>query len=165
MLRLPASPAALLREVITPALTILPVGMGTRDARCMLVATSYQESEINARVQHGGGPAHGLWQFERGGGVRGVLEHDASEDLAAMVCREAHVAPNARAVHYALAKDDLLACRFARLLLWTDAARLPPANAASEELAWKYYLRTWRPGKPHRSRWAKAWALAVEAVA
>lgn len=168
MLVLPATPAELVREVIEPALVILPVGMDSPVARVMLTAIAAQESGIAHRVQitpdgRPAGPARGLWQFERGG-VAGVLGHDASRDLAAMCCQEAGVPANPAAVHRALASHDELACQFARLLLWTDPEPLPRPVPESEEQAWRYYLRLWRPGKPHRDRWVRSWRRGLEAL-
>lgn len=164
MLKLPATPQALVREVIAPALALFPAGLGmdSAAARCLLVAISDQEAEIKYRVQQPNGPAHGLWQFERAGGVQGVLQHPATRDLAAVVCREAKVAPNARAVHIALVTDDLLACRFARLLLWSDARPLPAPTEENRNVAWHYYEDLWRPGKPRPKAWPAAWAKGLE---
>jgi len=58
----------------------------------------------------------------------------------------------------ALETDDVFACGVARLLLWTDPRKLPAAD--DEDGAWEYYLRNWRPGKPHRDRWVKNHAAA-----
>src|SRR3546814_7242807 len=60
--------------------------MDTRAARVTLAAIGYQESKYLTRVQYGGGPAHGYWQFESGGGVKGVMNHKASAELARKVC-------------------------------------------------------------------------------
>ena len=58
----------------------------------MLLAIGLQESRLTHRRQIGG-PARGLWQFERGGGVAGVLRHAASRDHALSVCDARRVAP------------------------------------------------------------------------
>lgn len=60
--------------------------------------------------------------------------------------------------------DDTLACIFARLLLWTDARALPAADAASQQTAWNYYNRNWRPGKPHPAAWPANWKAALVAI-
>lgn len=144
-LPLPISLADAQTHILTPALSMLPAMMGTPKARVMLLAIALQESGLAHRVQVGG-PAHGLWQFERGGGVKGVLRYHTTRDLARHVCRERGVNPNRWAVYKALSHDDILAACFARLLLWTDPHALPALG--DESGAWDLYLRTWRPGKP-----------------
>lgn len=78
------------------------------------------------------------------------------------MCAVRDVAPVAAAVYAALEADDVLACAFARLLLWTDAKRLPVVGDAQS--AWELYLRTWRPGKPHPRTWPALYTQAAAAV-
>lgn len=154
-----------LKEIIGgavgPALALLPAKMDTPAARVMLLAIGLQESRFLHRRQIGG-PARGFWQFERGGGVRGVLTHPASRDHAYHVCAARGVDPVAAAVYPALEADDVLAAAFARLLLWTDAWRLPAVGDAQG--GWELYIRTWRPGKPHPGTWQALYAQAVAEV-
>jgi hypothetical protein len=142
------SPASANTDILSPALALLPAAMDTHAARVMLLAIGLQESGFAHRQQIGG-PARGFWQFERGGGVTGVLTHRATHVLAAHVCDRLGVDPTPTAVYAALPINDLLACAFARLLLYTDPHPLP-TNAAG---GWDCYARTWRPGKPHRKAW------------
>jgi hypothetical protein len=67
------------------------------------------------------------------------------------------------AVYAALEHDDVLAAAFARLLLWTDPEPLPAVGEVQR--AWALYLRTWRPGKPHRQTWDALYAQTMEEVA
>ncbi len=161
--------AGLVHErAIAPALALLPGAMDTPEARVMLLAMGLQESRLTARRQLVGtpprptGPATGLWQFEQGGGVVGVLQHDASRYWMHRVCHERGVQPVARAVWQALQHDDILAAAAARLLLFTDPRRLP--DLGDELAAWQAYIRTWRPGKPHRSTWASLYDVALAEV-
>lgn len=149
-------------QAIAPALALLPARMNSLEAELALLAIGLQESRLIHRRQIGG-PARGLWQFERGGGVRGVLEHEASAGYAIAVCDARGVEPIAGRVYDALEDDDVLAAAFARLLLWTDPRPLPAVGHCAE--AWAYYLRTWRPGKPHRRTWDALYATALEAIA
>lgn len=151
------------RDILAPGLRLLPAKMDTTAARVLLLAIGLQESRLIHRRQIGG-PARGLWQFERGGGVQGVLSHPASRELAREVCRACGVEPTSAAVYPALERDDRLAAAFARLLLWTDSRPLP-APAAGAQAAWDYYTRNWRPGKPHRQTWDAFHAQAVRALA
>jgi hypothetical protein len=154
---------------IEPALRLLPGAMDTPEARVQLLAIGLQESRLTARRQLVGspprptGPATGLWQFERGGGVRGVLEHQASRYWMHRVCHEREVKPVAAEVWKALQHDDILAAAAARLLLFTDPRRLPALG--DEAGAWQCYIRTWRPGKPHRNTWPALYAVAMGEVA
>jgi len=149
-------------SAIAPALKLLPAKMSGRRAEQMLLSIGLQESRLTQRRQIGG-PARGLWQFEKGGGVRGVLEHPATQTLARSVCQARGVPATDAAVYAALEHDDVLAAAFARLLLWTDPAPLPAVGEVQQ--AWALYLRTWRPGKPHRQTWDALYAQAMEEVA
>lgn len=151
------------RQIITPAMSILPAKMDSQEARVLMLAIGWQESRLIHRYQvitgGGKGPARGLWQFERGGGVHGVMTHPASQALAKSVCNELGVAFDRQEIWEELEYDDVLAACFARLLLWTDAKPLPRVNM--QGAAWNYYTRVWRPGKPHPETWPTAYGEAV----
>jgi hypothetical protein len=136
--------------------------MNSHAAIVEMLVIGLQESRFQHRHQIGG-PAHGYWQFEKGGGVRGVLRHHSSCEHAQAVCRARNVIATEGAVYAALEHDDVLAAAFARLLLWTDPKALPALG--DEQGAWDLYLRTWRPGKPHRHTWDALYEKALEAVA
>jgi hypothetical protein len=157
-LPLPLTLEQVQRAVLDPAIS---GRFDSPEARVMLLAIGLQESRFAHRRQIGG-PARGLWQFERGGGVAGVLRHPSSKVLAADACRDHCVKPTAAAVYGHLEHDDVLAAKFARLLLWTDPRPLPALGDV--EGAWRYYIRNWRPGKPHRHTWNALYADALEAV-
>ncbi len=141
-----------IQSVILPtALSLLPVKMDTPGARAMLVAIGLQESRFEHRHQIGG-PARGWWQFEEGGGVAGVLRHHASRPLILPILgRLGYDETSHEYLHEAIEHNDILACIFARLLLWT----LPNALPGSKEpaLGWEQYLSAWRPGRPHPDTW------------
>lgn len=130
------------------AFSLLPAHMESAKARAMLLAIGLQESRFEYRRQIRG-PAVGLFQFEKGGGVRGVLSHPASADHAARACEALLYAADADIVYEALADNDVLATVFARLLLWTIRDALP----TTVEEGWRQYLSVWRPGKPHPETW------------
>lgn len=165
---MPANLIEINRDILTPGLALLPDSMDSEQARVMLLAIGLQESRFTARRQHPlrpgmpHGPANGFWQFERGGGVKGVLLHKASRGHAEAICKARGLNPDARTVWEALATDDSLAVVFARLLLFTDPAPLPAVGAA--DTAWAYYLRNWRPGKPHKSTWRTMYMAAQAAL-
>ena len=152
-----------LLPTLAAAAQLLPAALDTLAARVVMLAIMGQESGClhRAQVLNGGGkgPARGLAQFELGGGVRGVLEHPSSRYWAVQVCKARDVRPVARDVWVRMETDDVLAAAFARLLLFTDAKRLPePGDQAA---AWNYYKRNWRPGKPHPDRWPGNYAAAM----
>lgn len=149
-------------QVLLPTYArLLPGQFESPEATVMLLAIGLQESRFAHRKQVGG-PARGFWQFEQGGGVHGVLNHSASRLYARAFCLLRAVAPNDGDLYRALAHDDLLACAIARLLLWTDPNPLP--RLGDEQGAWDYYLRNWRPGKPHRHTWAHLYDRALAAT-
>lgn len=129
----------------------------------MLAAIGLQESQFKHRWQIGG-PARGFWQFERAG-IKGVLRHSATKDLAAQVCGVLRIPCDTATCYTAAAFNDPLACVFARLLLWTLPDRLPQRH--EPERGWEQYLAAWRPGKPHFHTWnavyEQAWGIIEEA--
>ena len=152
---------------VDEALALLPAPLDSLKARVMLLAIGWQESLFKHRcqvLQDGSrGPAHGFWQFERGGGCTGVLRHAASRYWMHHICGIRGVAPVPMALWKAIEYDDTLAAAAARLLLFTDPKRLP--EIGDQAGAWNLYIRVWRPGKPHPSKWQKNYANAVDFVA
>jgi hypothetical protein len=151
----------LFRRVIPAASDLLPEKMRSVESTAMLLAIALQESEAMHRRQLGG-PARGFWQFERSG-VVGVRQHKATHDHltnALTTLRYAQTTTTS-VLQSTLADNDVLACVFARLLLWTLPATLP--NSAESDEGWRQYLEAWRPGKPHPEKWptnyARAWAI------
>ena len=55
----------ILRDIILPALALLPPRMTSIRAQVMLLAVGAQESELHYRRQMGGGPARGKVAAER----------------------------------------------------------------------------------------------------
>ena len=135
----------------------------------MLLAIGFQESGFVHRKQVKG-PAVGFWQFEKGGGIFGVISHSSTKLLALLLFDEFHLGKASKLtksqimdkLYSAFQKEeyDLLAACYARLLLWTHPKALPE----TKEEAWDYYLAVWRPGKPHRNRWDENWKKAKEAI-
>ena len=164
-----------LQTVIDPTLLrLVPHGIPVTDsARAMLYAIGLQESAFEYPFQvidrndlTRKGPARGYWQFELGGGVRGVLSHKASSAIA-RIFTAAIVGSNSTnegAVWATLEFRDELACILARLLLWTDPKPLPDPILASMDTAWDYYIRNWRPGKEKPKTWPGYWQAAVSMI-
>jgi hypothetical protein len=167
-----AIPALSLSEItargIDPALKLLPCGMDTPEARVILLSIGLQESRFAYRRQivngQPTGPARSFWQAERGGGmVHGVRTHPLTKGLANFLYAARQVRPATdHAIWNAIENDDVLAAGLARLLLYTDPHRLPALGDVQG--AWDYYVRTWRPGKPHRLTWDALYRRALEFV-
>jgi hypothetical protein len=128
--------------------------MDSPSARAMVIAVGLQESRFQHRRQVNG-PARSYFQFERAG-VSGVLRHDASRRAASDVLVTMGYRPDSMTVYDAIEHNDILACCFARLLLWTHPERLPGKTEAN--LGWRVYAETWRPGRPHPATWPDCFA-------
>jgi len=158
----------ILRYTLPAAYALLPPAMASREASALLLAIGLQESGFLTRRQRLGGPARGFWQFERGGGVHGVLTHPAVAFHIEAACSAlVYRTPSGireHELHAAIEHNDVLACVFARLLLWTLPDPLPGRDASG--LGWAMYLSAWRPGRPHSDTWpahyAEAWARVDE---
>lgn len=155
------------RSAVDMAFSLLPTSMDTKTARRIHAAIGWQESRYQNRRQvievqgqlKEAGPACGFWQFERGGGVKGVMNFGGQvSSLAMLVCNLRAVPWDRESVWLTLAKDDVLAAAFARLLMFTEPKSLP----TTAQGAWELYARVWRPGKPHPQTWASAYAFALE---
>lgn len=148
------------RYVLPAAYEVLPPKMQSPEATALLLAIGLQESRFEQRRQQYG-PARGLWQFEVGG-VRGVLEHPRTrvpiQKAIVALCYGTLI--DEHELQPTLEHNDILAACFARCLLWALPGVLPLAGQTDE--AWHTYVRTWRPGKPHRAGWnayyREAWA-------
>lgn len=148
-----------IRGYVGAGLRLLPKSMDAVKARVLMTAIGLQESRFDHsdQLEKDGtntvlGPALGFWQFERGGGVKGVMEHPASKNYARDVCAQLGIDWDRRIIWEALKDSPALASVFARLLLYTDPRPLPELHDVDG--AWDYYVRNWRPGRPHRSTWS-----------
>ena len=151
-----------LQQFVFPAaFSLLPPEMDTPAARAMLLCIALQESKCCHRRQLQG-PARGFYQFEKGGGVRGVLTHAASKVHAQSAMTALQYSNwSTETAYEAIEHNDTLATVFARLLLWTLPDALP--SATEPHAGWTIYIKAWRPGRPHVSTWdahfEKAWSL------
>lgn len=155
-------------KIFPKAFALLPAAMNTPAAQVNLLAIGLQESRFKYRRQLGDGPARGFWQFEEGdkvsrAGVYGVMNHSASKAHMQRICAEFNVPFNTKDVWKALETNDVLACCAARLLMYTDAYKLP--QCGDQEGAWTMYaVRVWRPGKPHPETWPAYYKAAMKEV-
>lgn len=160
------TPHRLLKTAIIPALSELE-NAGIKDtfeARRFLLAIALQESGLKHRRQIVGGtesgPAVSWFQFERGGGCRGVLTHKSTAQKMRQVCADYKVDPTDAGLWEAMRYQDVVASAAARLLVFT----LPWALPVTAEDGWRQYLEAWRPGKPHQATWAGHWVTADKAA-
>lgn len=160
------TPSKLLKTAIIPALSELE-SAGIKDsfeARRFLLAIALQESRLRHRRQVVGtaetGPAASYWQFERGGGCRGVLTHKAVSQRMRQVCADYCIEQTEQGLWEAMRYQDIVAACAARLLIYT----LPSALPTSEPDGWQQYIDAWRPGKPHPQTWAANWEMADKAA-
>lgn len=156
------TPKQALALCIEPAYSLLPDEMNSKEASAMLLAIGLQESRFLYRRQIKG-PARGWWQFERTGGVAGVMTHPETKEYAKRVFGILSYPPRSDDVYYALADNSILSACLARLLLWTHSDPLPKLDADPDE-SWYYYLTLWRPGRPHRNTWGGFWETATKEV-
>lgn len=161
------TPHRLLDTAIKPALAEL-AGRGipdTLDARRFLLAIALQESGLRHRRQVSAdgtesGPAVSFWQFEKGGGCKGVLTHRGVAPYARQACEDFDVEPTSAGLWTAMQFQDIVAATAARLLIYTLPSAMPITSAAG----WAQYLDAWRPGKPHPDKWAANWDAATITV-
>ena len=166
------TPELLLKTAIIPALGMLDSTLDTPAARALLIAIALQESGLKARRQilEAGKPwweskpgaANSFWQFERDGGVRGVLRHPGASAIVLPVLADLLYPPDPYAVHEAIIHNDVLACVLARALLYSVPDALPGLHETAK--SWDYYVGAWRPGKPHPEVWPENYRIAWEAV-
>ena len=129
-------------------------------ARVLLLAIAGQEGGWQFRAQADGGPAHGFWQFEQGGGVAALMSNKTTSAFVRRLAARTGCPFTPMSVWGALASisGDDMAFGLARLILWSDPAPLP--DPGDDEACWQTYVRNWRPGKPRRDDWTANIAAA-----
>jgi hypothetical protein len=161
------TPLRLLQSAIEPAAAELAAG-GVKDSPAVsvfLLAIALQESGLRHRRQVGSsgaedGPASGYWQFEKGGGCRGVLRHRVTAPHMRRICDAFDIEQTEQVLWEAMRYQDIVAAVAARLLVLS----LPDALPTTAAQGWTQYLEAWRPGKPHPATWAGHWATAEATI-
>lgn len=159
------TPTAFREIILDPGLALLErfTGLAPSDpARVLLLAIAGQESGLTHRRQVPVAHGRGWCQFEKSGGVRGVLTHPMSRPLALKLCAGLAIPVDEDAVFEAIAWSDHLSIGLGRLLLWTDPLPLPPIGEQAAAL--DYYKRNWRPGRPHDHDWSANYSASLSAV-
>ena len=151
--------------------SLLPGKYDTPQRRVMMIAIAGQESGDWLQTRQIAfyrdgkpvyGKANGVTQFEENGAVKAVLQHVSTSIEAKAVCLRRGVAPLPGDAWRAMAVDQPFNLAFAALLLYSDRAPLPALGDVEGALA--YYLRNWRPGKPHPDTWRFYYLAALEFV-
>jgi hypothetical protein len=106
--------------------TLLPAKMANQEAKAMLYSIGMQESRFIHRRQVGG-PARGMWQFEAGGGVAGVLSHSATKGIIHDVLDQLQYDRTVATSYEAIAHNDILACAYARAATGPQECRRGPS--------------------------------------
>lgn len=147
------------KQTITDALGLLPPFMTSPEAEVLISAIGAQESEWIYRQQIGG-PAHSFLMFEEGG-IRALMSNYATETYVDLLCEHFGLAFSVESIYDAILTNDVLAVALGRLLLYADPKTLPAIG--DQEGAWRYYLDTWRPGRPRPQDWPPNYQASVEA--
>lgn len=157
----------LLNVAIRPALKELEMDgiRPSKEAERFMLAIALQESRAKYRKQIGSqglptGPANSYWQFERGGGVKGVLNHASTKNRITRILADYDINRTEQDVWEAMRYHDILAACMARLLIFT----LPGSLPTTAQQGWDQYISAWRPGRPHRASWDAFWKQADEAT-
>lgn len=152
------------KHVIPAALDLLPGRMDSFEARAMLIAIGLQESGFDYRHQIPVAYARGFWQFEKNGALGSLLEDKAIASILTPVLHTLCYPPNLDQIFNAIEHNDILACVFARLLLYKVPASLPVEKESF--IGWNQYLGAWHPGKPHHETWdanfAEGWRTVTQ---
>jgi hypothetical protein len=154
-------------SVLPGALALLPQRMDSVEARAELLTIALHESGLTARLQTPKDVAHGFWQFEQGGGVTEVLTSPITRPLLLPICDLLLIDLTPGACWRAIVYQDVLACVFARLLLWLVPSALPLRTEPGK--GYRQYLSAWKPNahaaSAHAKDWpahfARAWAVAA----
>lgn len=157
----------LLNVAIRPALQELERDgiRATKEAERFILAIALQESRAKFRKQIGAqglptGPANSYVQFEKGGGVKGVLNHASTKGKITRILADYDINRTEQDVWEAMRYHDILAACMARLLIYT----LPDSLPVTAQQGWDQYISAWRPGHPHRQTWDAFWQQADEAT-
>ncbi len=161
--------ASYLLAVMAAAEDLMPDTLRNDRTVAMLGAIAHQElgPGLKWRAQQpNGGPALGLWQFEKAG-VTGVVTHTSTRDMLKAFARELNyrwqgsLEENVNMLHEALHHNDVLAAGIARLNLWWIPSGLPRAAPESEQEAYEQYDFAWRPGKKRPEDWPASWRYGL----
>lgn len=166
-------------DMVKRGLKYLPEPMSNKLPQVLvaMLTIGLQESRFLYRYQvlntpEVKGPARGFWQFESGGGVKGIMAHRATKEPLQVACRDLGVPFDRNTIWLSLEHNDDLAVVCARLLLYSDPKPLP--EVGDVEGMWQYYLRNWRPGayfngskgaqENLRKKWGEYYSLAQKEV-
>ena len=148
-------PAQFLEHVIRPTLDHLAVAeprLGGRAAEQLMLGTAISESNINALVQHGGGPALSMFQIEPATFDDIYERYLRARPKFMIAVRELRV--SALTPLEQLPANPFFACAIARMKYWMAPEALPDADDIDALGAyWKRHYNT-LGGQGTASHWA-----------
>ena len=150
-------PAQFLEHVIRPTLDHLAVAeprLGGRAAEQLMLGTAISESNINALVQHGGGPALSMFQIEPAT-FHDIYDRYVGMRLSAQLCLAINdLRLPALTPREQLPGNPFFACAIARMKYWMAPQPLPDADDIDAlGRYWKTHYNT-LGGQGTASHWA-----------
>lgn len=138
-----------------------------RERAVLLVAIAIQESKLKYRKQMPTGPARSFWQIEHPAALDCIRRCRPVEEfwMDKLGFSPADFASSRSSGAVAMQYSDLGACAVAAGILQLQPGRLPRVSNMHVDVAWFYYLKSWRPGKPRPDSWAKAYSEAMRVIA
>lgn len=156
-----------LRCGIVPGLDLLPIALRGPAAATLLLATSLQETNLQARVQIGGGPGISFYQLEKDGAIKNVFESPFARPWLQRVCDRLVISFDLDVIAQAVIYNDQLAAVVSRLQYWLSPLSLPDlVSPDAEAQGLLIYSHVWAPhwyisGQPEPGRWHTSWTTAV----
>ena len=150
-----------LDQVIRPTLrqTAHHEAWNSETAVALVLGTAAAESRLTALVQHGGGPARGLYQMEPDTTRWLWGDYLARQpDLRERIQRLAAPGPD---VDEQVAGNLYLATALCRLRYWTDPEPLPGVDCDALGEVWKRVYNT-EAGAGTLDHWRQAWSAVVK---
>ena len=156
-------PAQFLEHVIWPTLNCLAVAaprLGGRAAEQLMLGTAISESNINALVQHGGGPALSMFQIEPAT-FDDIYERYLRARPGFLIAVQDLRLPALTPMEQ-LPANPFFACAIARFKYWPVPEPLPDADdIAALGRYWKDWYNTAR-GAGKASHWASLYRQYVK---
>lgn len=152
-------PAIVFHTIMRPCLQLVPMDWR---AMWLLAAVGWQESGFRDRVQIGGGPARGFWQFERVAVEDVCVRHNKDVERVMRMLEFRAGDDVVGRLYEVIGWHDVMACCLARLFLLGDPFGLP--RVGNREVGWETYVRVWKPGKPRKETWGGACDFADDVI-
>lgn len=157
--------ADFLSRILVPDLAwlhgLLPSIPASKSEVALMCAIPGQESAWQDVRQGDNGIAVGLYQ-QQANDIADIFGNVTTSAKAVIIATTLMIEPNAAAVYSALLGNTKLQVGFARLNLLADWRPFPAVT--DQAGMFKYYLGTWRPGKPSLERWNVVFPATLAAM-